>query len=255
MSEKSIVPLKSAQPEQMVQVPKEKFEHLKMLASFVSVVTGGLHDIKNVACALEGTIHILEEIKDPSEREECILEVRKCAGRLAEIVRNINITIGNQLKKEDQRVDLRIVLGGRFLNLLQVTDRSKIDIKLNDNLAPIACNPDQLMLVFLNLVLNALEAGAEKITIRAFPFSEEPKHFVEIDVSDNGFGIPLEIINRVFDPFFSTKDNGTGLGLSNCRAIIEELNGQIGVQTSNTGTTFSIVLPTWDKASGIYEVC
>jgi signal transduction histidine kinase len=109
----------------------------------------------------------------------------------------------------------------------------------------IICAPSQINQVFLNLITNAtqaLEPGKGKITLT----TRSVDGGVAVDVTDNGKGIPPEILPKIFDPFFSTKEvgKGTGLGLSICYKIVQEHGGRINVQSQvGTGTTFTVWLP------------
>ncbi len=103
----------------------------------------------------------------------------------------------------------------------------------------------ELVQVFLNLFHNALDAKGENpltIVISSKRVDDE----VRITFEDNGIGIPSAIIDYVFDPFFSTKDEGTGLGLSVTKKIIQNHNGTIKVKSTNQGTLFTITLPMYN---------
>jgi signal transduction histidine kinase len=111
----------------------------------------------------------------------------------------------------------------------------------------IECSPSQINQVFLNLITNAAQATKDdangQITIST---SLVPNGFVRVDISDNGHGIPENIMSKIFDPFFTTKDvgQGTGLGLSIAYKIIQEHGGRIDVKSKvGQGTTFSVLLP------------
>ncbi len=110
-------------------------------------------------------------------------------------------------------------------------------------LPPISCHPGELNQVFMNILLNAGQAVTPPgtITLR----SRHDDDFVFVTVSDNGHGIPDEIRDRIFDPFFTTKEvgKGTGLGLSITRDIIIKHGGEILVESSSQGTTFTVKLP------------
>ena len=99
--------------------------------------------------------------------------------------------------------------------------------------------------VLLNLLLNAVQAieGAGRVYVAVSTDSEG--HDAVIAVSDTGRGISERDLPNIFRPFFTTKGNGTGLGLSLARRIVEEHHGQIEVKSrANQGTTFTVILPT-----------
>jgi two-component system NtrC family sensor kinase len=97
----------------------------------------------------------------------------------------------------------------------------------------------------MNLLVNAAQAIPDRGTITITTSSKDD--LVRIAVSDTGMGIPQENLPKVFDPGFTTKGVGvgTGLGLSICYRIIEQHQGRIEVESSNQGTTFTVVLPIW----------
>jgi signal transduction histidine kinase len=132
----------------------------------------------------------------------------------------------------------------------------KIDLRteLASDLPPIHGDEQALQQVFINLVLNAVDAlpPRGKITIAAS--KSRQAGFIEIRVSDNGPGIPEHILPRVFDPFFTTKvkEKGTGLGLSVSQGIVHRLGGSIDVESRvGQGTTFIILLPTTEVPSSV----
>ncbi|MBI5639684.1 MAG: GHKL domain-containing protein, partial [Nitrospirae bacterium] len=106
------------------------------------------------------------------------------------------------------------------------------------------CNPGQLNQVFMNLLVNAAHAIESQGDIGIRTWSEEDSIFVSI--SDTGCGIPAEKINRIFEPFYTTKEvgKGTGLGLSIAYDIVKKHSGEIKVQSEvGKGTTFTINIP------------
>ena len=107
----------------------------------------------------------------------------------------------------------------------------------------IPCDPDKLKQVFINIITNGLQAmndeGSLSIT------TEKSSGFIEVRISDEGIGIPEQNLQQIFEPFYTTKDNGSGLGLSISYKIIEAHEGEISVSSQpNKGTTFIVQLPT-----------
>jgi signal transduction histidine kinase len=131
------------------------------------------------------------------------------------------------------------------LTLLQHQLKTRIRIeKQFGELPEMLCHPNQLNQVFMNILANAAQAipGAGIIRIRTW----QDGNLVKIAISDTGVGIPREQLSKIFDPGFTTKGVGlgTGLGLSICYKIIEDHGGTIEVDSSHSGTTFTITLPT-----------
>jgi signal transduction histidine kinase len=126
-------------------------------------------------------------------------------------------------------------------------DKRFKNIQLNTEIGDIpklVVNSDQIQQVFLNLMLNALDAMPEggRLDIKM----KRAGNFIDIIFHDTGVGIEKSVIDKIFDPFFTTKPfgKGTGLGLSICYGIIKEHNGSITVKSKKgEGTTFVIKLP------------
>ena len=116
-----------------------------------------------------------------------------------------------------------------------------------ENLPILRASPNHLQGVWLNLVMNAMDAmDKEEKHIRIV--SSQQGNDVRVNISDNGQGIPPEKLSRIFEPFFTTKDRdrGTGLGLSVCHRVIKQHGGLILVDSKiGEGTTFSVVLPVY----------
>jgi len=112
-----------------------------------------------------------------------------------------------------------------------------IDLPQND--VKIKCDAIKLQSVFVNLFVNAMYAmnNNGKITVKI----DETSTWVRISVIDSGPGIPIDILPHVFEPLFTSKPSGTGLGLGICKNIVEQHNGKISVR--NNPTTFTIELP------------
>ncbi len=141
--------------------------------------------------------------------------------------------------------------------LLAKHELKHLTIKKNFGEIPaITCSPSQLNQVFLNLINNAaqaIESGTGELTLTTRV--EDAQH-VAVEISDNGKGIPPEIMSKIFDPFFTTKavGKGTGLGLSISYKIIEQHGGKISVDsTVGKGTKFTIVLPLTPPVSADLE--
>ncbi len=119
----------------------------------------------------------------------------------------------------------------------------KIIKDLSSNAPELMVDANKLEQVFLNLIINAIQAmdGGGVLTVRTWAEG----NFFNVSVSDTGKGIPPDILNKIFDPFFTTKEvgEGTGLGLTVSKSIIEQHKGEITVNTSGKGTTFIVKLP------------
>ncbi|HSA97551.1 MAG TPA: HAMP domain-containing sensor histidine kinase, partial [Candidatus Nitrosotenuis sp.] len=125
-------------------------------------------------------------------------------------------------------------------SILPLTIPKNIQINLPNTDVTVKCDSVKMEVVFGNIILNSIQAigdSAGQIYVR---YVEKPDYIV-IEIADSGPGIPPESMDKIFAPLFTTKQRGTGLGLSSCKNIIEQHGGKISVK--NTPTTFTIMMP------------
>jgi two-component system, NtrC family, sensor kinase len=165
-------------------------------------------------------------------------------GQISELVNNLR-NFARLDRSKMGEFDLNEGLGGA----LSIAKHQLKRRTVNKHLGPIpkiACAPSQINQVFLNLLTNAAQATPEEGgVIHLRTFQPDPEH-VAVEVTDNGHGIPAEVLSKIFDPFFTTKEvgKGTGLGLSICYKIVESHGGRITVDSRvGVGTRFTVTLP------------
>ena len=215
------------------------------------------HEINNPIQAMQGCLTLItEELEEPGPEEETVELylgiVKSELTRVATIVSNMRdfyrpAAAGMDLTNIHEVMESVLKLTGKQLQ------RSSVElVQIEGNDIPfIKANPSHLRQVFLNLVLNAIDAmqggGTLRIetTVSNIPvFGQKGGPAVSIRLSDTGAGIPEETVSRLFEPFFTTKEQGSGLGLSISYGIIEAHNGEITVESEEgKGTTFTILLP------------
>jgi signal transduction histidine kinase len=130
----------------------------------------------------------------------------------------------------------------------------ELGFSIAPNLRKVAGDEGQLVQVFNNISINAVQAmpGGGRLTVAAENSSTGPNgetssaggEWVHVSITDTGTGIAPENLGKIFDPFFTTKDKGTGFGLSTCYTIVKKHHGQLSVESEpGRGTTFHIMLP------------
>jgi signal transduction histidine kinase len=139
------------------------------------------------------------------------------------------------------------------LDLMRLDKRMKSTIEIVQALAPdlpkIMLDEGQLSQVFINIILNALDAMPEGGTLKVATGrhqDERGRSWIMVHFTDTGTGIPSDDLKKIFDPFYTTKDpgKGTGLGLALSYNIIKKFNGDITVESrEGAGSTFTIILP------------
>jgi two-component system cell cycle sensor histidine kinase/response regulator CckA len=227
----------------------------------VGQLAGGIaHDFNNLLTVMIGFCDLLllrHRPGDPSYPD--IMQIRQNANRAAMLVRQL-LAYSRRQTLQPQVVCLIEVLS-ELAHLLRRLIGSNIDLKLEHgrDLNPVLVDPGQLEQVVINLVVNARDAmpNGGMLTIRtanlrvvrpvpAIGESVPAGEYVQIDVIDTGTGIAPDIIDRIFEPFFSTKrvGVGTGLGLATVYGIVKQSGGYLAVDsTVGRGTDFRIYLP------------
>ena len=136
------------------------------------------------------------------------------------------------------------------ISLLKEVDKS-ILIKLNNNQAELAinCDGEQISRAFFNLIKNSIESIQEKATKKA-EFTKiidivikEKSDYIAVDITDNGTGFSTDIIKNITKPYFTTKQTGSGLGLSIVNKIINDHNGSIKFNSNENGAKVEVILP------------
>jgi signal transduction histidine kinase len=175
--------------------------------------------------------------------------------RVSNIVRSLldAVRLG---KLEIQRVPIEVLIG-RLLPLLEHVVRKRgisLTTRVPEDLRDVAGDPGRLQQVFINLLVNAVEATPPdgQITIDAWPCPNDGRAGVSVAVTDTGVGIPPDALGQVFEPFYTTKPagQGTGLGLAISRDIIRDHGGTILAQSRpGQGSTFTVWLPEYEAAA------
>ncbi len=223
------------------------------LASLGMLAAGVAHEINNpLGGILALTALTLEDTKPDDPNRENLEEVLKQTERCRDIVKGL-LEFSRQSAINTELVDLNRILQdtlsliskqAAFFNIALVKD-------WDPQLPPVMADKSQLQQVFMNILVNAVQAMDERGTV-TITTRRGRLGTVEAAVSDTGRGIPQEVIDRIFDPFFTTKGSGegTGLGLSIAYGIITKHHGTIQVETEpGKGTTFTVRLPAAPQAA------
>jgi signal transduction histidine kinase len=219
----------------------------------VGTLTAGIaHELNNPINNISLTAEAMLEDADTltsEQRLELCHDLLTQAERAQGIVRNL-LDFSRQRDVHVERLDLGALLRSTTKlagNQIKLAG-ARLDVDVPDDIPAVHGDGQQLAQVFVNLYLNALDAIAHGGVIRvaARPAPADPR-YVQVEVSDNGRGIPPDILPFVFDPFFTSgKVKGTGLGLSVSHGIVAKHGGNILVDSApGRGTTFTILLPVY----------
>jgi PAS domain S-box-containing protein len=248
----------------IVDITRRKKEEAELIKSrkmeSVGILAGGIaHDFNNLLTIIIGNITMLKlklGIKDP-QIYNFLEKIEKASGQAAELAHQFV-----DFSEEGTLLRTKITMPVLLKNAIDLSPEIRdipCHISLPPDLQPIYGDERQLRQVITNLLLNAHEAGTnedKKITVTAEntrldetnPFSLAKGDYVKISVMDNGKGIPAELLDKIFDPYFSTKETvtqkGLGMGLAICYSIIKKHEGHIAVTSQvGKGTTVDVYLP------------
>jgi two-component system sensor histidine kinase AtoS len=214
------------------------------LAAMGELTAGVAHEVRNPLGVIRASVQLLEDAEYDAVRTHDAAEVIKQEiDRLDRVIKAL-LDFGRPSKPTLVRTDLNEVLEDvvLFTNRFAKQSDVRIEKELAEGLPPVNGDPDQLKQVFLNLVTNAVQAMGEVGGIIAIE-TRANGDYVEVAVMDNGPGIAAVDLPKVFDPFFTKRAEGTGLGLTIVHRIIDEHEGHIEVVSNPGGTMFVVTLP------------
>jgi signal transduction histidine kinase len=227
----------------------QRTEQLRMSGE---IATGLAHEIKNPLAGIKISMEFLAQDSSLSEGDREVLT------KVIDEVRRIEVLLRGLLNfakppvphfapaKINHIIDICIMFSIRTPSHPSSRDTKEVTVVKNfdDNIPTIMADQLQLQQVLLNLLLNAIDAMPRGGVLTINTASNIDNGSIKIEIADSGQGISDKDMNKIFQPFFTTKSRGTGMGLAITRRIIEEHGGSISVSSEyGRGTTFTIVLP------------
>ncbi len=243
-----------------VALQKQLLQSQKMEA--IGTLAGGIaHDFNNIIFGIIGFTELaLDLLPADSEAGKKLLHVLDASSRAADMVKQI-LTFSRQSDTELQNIDISPLIkeGVKFLRA-SIPSTIEIRQQIASRAGNVRANPTQIHQVLMNLCANAAHAMRDSRGILSIELTDVildaefcsqhalpvPGQYVLLEVSDTGQGIPPELIQRIFEPYFTTKavDEGTGMGLAVVHGIVKNHRGAITVHSEiDTGTTFRVYFP------------
>ena len=232
----------------------QQMAHIEKMANIGRLAAGVAHEINNplqMILAQAGWIEELLPEEDPKalknldEYQETIKKIKHHVERAATITHRL-LGFARKISAEQESVQVNDVIGETlsFLEKEAKHNNIAIDLQLDPQLPTTMTEGHRLQQVLLNLIDNALDAIGHDGKVRITTSSTTSD--ITIEVADNGPGIPPEVMKKIWDPFFTTKEQGkgTGLGLSISQNIIRTLGGSIELRSKiGEGTVFTVKIP------------
>jgi two-component system sensor histidine kinase AtoS len=215
------------------------------------VAAGLAHEIKNPLAGVRGAIELISQESNVAPQDRALLlRAVEDVIRIESLMKDL-LNFAKPPKPQYVDVEINSVLSMIISFALKhpsfsLRNGTKITVvkDFDEHIPNVQADPMQLRQIFLNLLLNAAEAMPDGGTLHMKTFYEQAAKTITVRVSDTGKGIEESSMNKIFQPFFTTKRKGTGLGLAIIKRLIEQHEGAIGVENNpGGGATFTISFP------------
>jgi len=232
--------------ERKLRQTQEQLLQSEKLAAMGRLTSQIAHELNNPLYGIMNTLELMKTEIPPESKRRRILEMALSETvRLSEMLRKM-LSFSKPDEEEKQPTNINTILDEiLLLHEKQLREHSiRISPSLAEDLDMVKASKNQLRQVFLNIISNARDAMPEGGTLSVTTRAEGEN--VNVEISDTGMGIRKENLNKIFDSFFTTKDNikDVGLGLSVCYGFIKDHGGDIKVESEwGSGATFTIILP------------
>ncbi|MGE5302961.1 MAG: ATP-binding protein, partial [Alphaproteobacteria bacterium] len=252
LANQAAIAIENARLYQNLKQSQDTLRRADRLSSLGLLTAGLAHEIRNPLVAIRTFTQLLPERYDDAEFREgfqglALKEVDRICGLITDL-----LSFARPSKPNVSPEDMSDVVEG-IARILETQAKEKgveIARDFSTDLPKTWIDREQMKQVFMNLILNAIQAmkegGSIVVSTRLYSREQAGKtaQFVQVEIRDSGVGIPEENLEHIFDPFFTNKDEGSGLGLSISHQIVQEHGGFITVESKlGTGTSFFVNLP------------
>jgi signal transduction histidine kinase len=249
LANQTAIALENARLYEDLKKSKSYIRRADRLASLGTLTAGLAHEIRNPLVAIKTFTQLLpERLEDEEFRNHFLTIASSEVDRISSLINEL-LEFARPSDPKLELEDVNSILDGMILLISTETKKKHVDIikYYSNNLPRAKVDREQIKQVFLNVLLNAIEATPEngRISVRTRSFIKpggDP--YIQIEFTDTGYGIPREHLEEIFNPFFTTKDKGCGLGLSISSQIVQDHKGYITVESElNQGSSFFINIP------------
>ncbi len=225
---------------------RNELRRSEQLAALGKLLAGVAHEIRNPLAGLRSTIQLWERLPEKVPATSSLEAVIQATDRLNDILtRLLHFARTEHAERRQTRVNELVSETFKLLEAQAAAQSVTLDLDLEPGLPLVPGSPTALRQVLLNLATNALQAMPNGGRLRCSTRYQKSQHMVEVLVTDTGHGISPEDQKHLFEPFFTTRPDGTGLGLALCYEIVQQHDGLIELMPrAEPGTTFRVLLPT-----------
>lgn len=233
----------------------QKAQHLQILGQLTASV---VHDFNNLLTAISGLSSLMQDqLASNHPVQPDIREIQNTTARAQELIQQL-LDFSKDRSEQDCNNPVEVMKD--FMQSIIILAGHDVNLNINAK-APEHCvelTRSQIVQIIINFIVNARDAGATSIDInmqlKTFAQPKRtrggllyPNQYSVLRVSDNGDGIPVAVQDKILEPFFSTKEKGSGLGLATVNRLLQMYNGSLDFESSSSGTTFYAYIPCVDK--------
>lgn len=224
---------------------QDELRRSERLAALGKLLAGVAHEVRNPLAAIRSTVQLWQRMPESSQTPESLDAVIRAVDRLNETVSQLL-----HFSRSDATAREAVNINGLLRETLELfaaqagSQRVEVQTDLSDEIGIVYASADALRQVFVNLATNALQAMPGGGTLEVATHPNPARDAVVVEFVDSGSGIPTEVAPHLFEPFFTTRPEGTGLGLALCREIVQQHQGAIQyVESAGSGARFRMELP------------
>jgi two-component system sensor histidine kinase HydH len=228
----------------------ESLRKIEKMAAVATMAAGLAHELRNPLSGIYATVQTLtRELALSHNQKQEMDAILEEVQRMETLIQDV-LHLSKPFRLRLRKTDVNAVLRNSMAALEERFAAQEIELKdeLANDLPLVHADADKLRQVFLNLIMNAADASRHGSVVKilsrsAYTRKSRRLSGVVVEIIDQGEGIAAENLSRIFDPFFSTKNDGTGLGLTICERIVDQHGGKLMVRSEpGQGSVFSVNL-------------
>jgi PAS domain S-box-containing protein len=230
----------------------EQVQRMAKLASVGQLAAGVSHEIRNPLMGIGATLELtLENIDIDHPQREMLMRSMEEIERIDDIISDLlDLARSREMNFESWNINDIIKEACQFLSCICQRENIGLILNLDDSLSSIHMDKDKVRQTIINIALNAIQSMEDTGVLKISTSVPNCEYYtlsnggIQITVEDNGKGIAPDVKDKVFDPFFTTRPDGTGLGLYNCHRVVEAHHGNVFIEDGTPGgTKVTVLLP------------